>query len=350
MSPAARLVDFSRPLTAKEARAFASRSRRLEGAFGSSARKATDRFNTSLGVPGYLADGLRIRAPFSCLTSPIAEAEVSDRKAPRLELRPPATRILTSQGIALRLYLTILAAAQVTTKSGHQFDNRLPINGAGHPLGWDDIVATSAVQSGRGRSYSSVRDKKARSIRAGLENLERAGLVELVGDAGKRGRHDDFVVLDEMGWQNPGDAIRYVVPGAKEAVISLPTGFVTNGWLNVLEDSEIVVLLMVACGWWGLPVSAEFDVEIGEVAIPGEDRLRYYALHRDPFASARKTLEWFGLLKVRELMRHSGDGRGEDGATQLHRLSLIRAGFEANAYEVVPGVLQAQLDRAAGSP
>ncbi len=345
VSPDSRLVDDSRPLTAKEVQAFSSRDVRLRGAFGNSAKQATDRFNASLGAPGHLSGGLRVRVPFSCLTTPIAETEVSDRKAPRLELRPPATRILTSQGVALRLYLTVLAAAQVETKAGRQFDNRFPITGASDQLGWDDLVATGAEPSGRGRTYSLVRDKKARSIRSGLDNLERAGLVTLVGDAGKRGRHGDFVVLNEMGRQNPGDPIRYAVPRTKDAVIALPPQFVMNGWLNILEDSEIAVLLMVACGCRSLPVSKELDVATGEVAIPGEDRLRYYGLHRDPYASARKTLEWFGLIKVREVMRHLGDGRGEDGATQLHRISVAWEGFEADAYEVVPGVLQAQLDR-----
>lgn len=149
-----------------------------------------------------------------------------------------------------------------------------------------------------------------------------------------------------MGWQNPGDPMPYTVPARADEFFTLPAGFVTNGWLNVLEDSEIAVLLMVACGWYSIgPPSDALDILPGEVAIPGEERLRYYGLHRDPYATARKTLEWFGLLEVREVMRHLSDGRGEEGAMQLHRLRLIRSSFDEDAYELVPQVLQAQLDR-----
>ncbi|MFJ2758779.1 hypothetical protein ACIO3S_24485 [Nocardioides sp. NPDC087217] len=66
----------------------------------------------------------------------------------------------------------------------------------------------------------------------------------------------------------------------------------------MLEDSEITVLLMAACG-----AGAFFDQ--GGWAFPGEVRLRHYGIHRDPYAAARKTLEWFALLDVEEIMRHS---------------------------------------------
>lgn len=346
MARSVEVFDFSRQLTSKEARAFESRLGRLTGTFGRSAVAATNRFNAELRASGRADPGLRIRVPFSCLTVPIADMEVSDRRAPRIDLRPPATRIMTSQGIALRLYLTILAAAQATTKPGRRFVNSWPIIGSTQSFGWDDIVATSAVVSGRGETYSSVRDKKARSIRTGLDTLERAGLVELVGEPGKRGRHDNFVVLNDIGRQNAGDPLPYLVPVTNEDCFLVPAGFVINGWLNALEDSEIAVLLMIACGRHRIgPPGVDLDLAEGEVAIPGVDRLRHYGLHRDPYANARKTLEWFGLLEVREVMRHYSDGRGEDGATLLHRMKLIPDGFTANAHEIVPGILRAQLDR-----
>jgi hypothetical protein len=90
--------------------------------------------------------------------------------------------------------------------------------------------------------------------------------------------------------------------GARQARRLLhPSGrFVMNGWLHVLEDSEITLLLMVACGRGTLVATSEADISPGEVAIPAEVRLRRYGIHRDPFSAARKTLEWFGLLDVRE--------------------------------------------------
>jgi hypothetical protein len=123
--------------------------------------------------------------------------------------------------------------------------------------------------------------------------------------------------------------------GARQARRLLhPSGrFVMNGWLHVLEDSEITLLLMVACGRGTLVATSEAAISPGEVAIPAEVRLRRYGIHRDPFSAARKTLEWFGLLDVREVARHF-DGRGEDGAARLHRLSVTPRGFEVNAVDI----------------
>jgi hypothetical protein len=339
--------DFSRPLSAKELRSFQARQKRLNGVFGTSAERSTATFNTHLGAPGNLQDGFRIRTLFSCLQSAIAEDEVSDRSAPRRELRPPATRIVTSQGAALRLYVTAIGAVQVGTKPGGRPLLALPLGGDSKTIGWDDVVATGAVPSGKGLTVSMTRDKKARSIRNALDTLCEAGLVHLLGEPGKRGRHDGFVLLNDAGWQVPGaDPLPYTVPKNNEDFFTLPAGFVTNGWLNVLEDSEIAVLLMVGCGRFGLGLLRDnFDLEPGEVAIPGEARLRLYGIHRDPFSAARKTLEWFGLIRVREVARHHEDGRGEDGAMNLHRLNLRPEGFESNAFDVVRHVIGAQVER-----
>ena len=105
----------------------------------------------------------------------------------------------------------------------------------------------------------------------------------------------------------------------------------------MLEDSEIAILLMVACakdGWR----------ENGLLVMPPEVRLHSYGIHRDVFSSARKTLEWFGLLKVEEIGRH-GDGRAENGEQQVHRLGLVSEGFEAPAAITVTGALSLQLAR-----
>lgn len=86
------------------------------------------------------------------------------------------------------------------------------------------------------------------------------------------------------------------------------------------------------------------DLRAGEVAIPANVRLRYYGIHRDPFSAARRTLDRFGLLDVREVRRHD-DARGEDGEMNLHRVSLLLDGFDVDALSTVRGALQAQLAR-----
>ena len=339
-------LDFSRPLSSKELAAFAARKVRLEGDFGQSAQKATVALNGLADLAGLGAEGLRIRSPYSYLITPINAGEVSDRRAPRRELRPPATRIVSSQGVALRLHLAALALAQATTGPGKRAHlPQMPIAEFGAGVGWTDLVATGAVHHGSGATAATVRDKKGRSVRTALDTLSAAGVVQLPGTAGRRGRHEGFLLLHEAGWQLEGDARAYVVPSlAEDDVYAVPPGFVSNGWLHVLEDTEIAVLLMVACGKATLrPARTSGDLAAGEVAIPADDRLRHYGIHRDPFSSARKTLEWFGLLGVREMGRHD-DGRAE-GNYQLHRLSLRPEGFDADALEVTRTVVGKQLAR-----
>jgi hypothetical protein len=52
------------------------------------------------------------------------------------------------------------------------------------------------------------------------------------------------------------------VPQAGESCFDVPISFISNGWVHVLEDSEISLLLMVA---WGL---GRLQLEDGAVAIP----------------------------------------------------------------------------------
>lgn len=339
-------LDLSRPLSKKEAEGFRARQARLEGSFGSSAASATRAFVQRVRTPGGLEGGLRLRVLFSCLGTPIISERISDRSAPPRELRPPASRLITSQGAALRLYLTMLAAAQVSTKPGKKYRNTFPLVGDSQQLGWDDLVASPAIPSGRGRNVWMTRDKKARMLRNALENLHGAGLVQLLGQPGERGRYEHFVALSDAGPQYDGAAVQYSVPSDREDHFLLPPGFITSGWLSVLEDSEIAVLLMLACGRHRLEKwNADFDIEDREVAISGENRLLYYGIHRDRFATACKTLGWFGLIQVREIDRHPDDGRAEDGRTQLHRIRVVPEAFEQDSLEVVRDTVRTQLER-----
>ncbi|MFJ4030145.1 hypothetical protein ACIPWF_22750 [Paenarthrobacter sp. NPDC089989] len=337
-------LDRSRGLSAKETRTFEARRARLYGQFGQSATNATDALVDHFGAPGLLlTEGLRVRTPFSYLEKPISEEDVSDRTAPKRAFRPPATMILSSKGAALRMYLTALAYAQLRNRPGRRAVLDIPLTTFSREWGWSDLVATSAVQTGIGKSSSAIRDKKARTLATALDTLEEAKLVHLPGTPGKRGRYEGFSLLDESGWQRGGDPLPYVVPQKNEDYFTLPVGFITQGWLHVLEDSEVVLLLAIACRRGTLAAIGEDpDILPGEVAIPADVRLRRYGIHRDPFSAARKTLEWFGLLKVREIDRH-GDGRAQDSATKLHRISLLPEGFESPALQSVRETIDHQL-------
>ena len=51
---------------------------------------------------------------------------------------------------------------------------------------------------------------------------------------------------------------------------------------------------------------------------------------------------------VREVERRHDDGRGDGGATNLHRFQPRPEGFQQNAFEVVAEVLAPQIERRTG--
>lgn len=332
-------IDLRARLSVKERDAFASRHKRLSGAFGHSAGAATEALKAVGSPPGVLV----IRNAFSYLERPVDETLVSDRRAPHRSLRPSATRISTSQGVALRLYLAALAVSQAHTRPGKRARPDLALGKAG--LGWSDLVATKAETHSTGTVMINYRDKKKLSVRNALKTLQNAKLVELPGQADSHHSSEAPVIfLHEAGQQKKGDSAPYQVPQHHEVErFLLPAEFITNGWIHVLEDSEITLLLMVCCGWGRLmPGADQADILPGEVAIPGGVRLCHYGIHRDPYTRALKSLRWFGLLEVREVNRHLSDGRAVDSDLQLHRLKILPDGFERPA---IPHVLRVIGDR-----
>ncbi|KRE72668.1 hypothetical protein ASG77_08355 [Arthrobacter sp. Soil762] len=191
------------------------------------------------------------------------------------------------------------------------------------------------MRAGNGLTTLEAKDKRARSVRASLKRLETAGLIRFARSEGKRGDFENYDLLDERG--SSGEQQLYKVPGLKEPVATLPPGFILNSWVHVLEDSELALLLMVACGIGSLSGPS--------VSIPAETRLLHYGIGRDPYSRARKTLELFGLLNVEEVKRHR-DGKTEGGENHfLHRFALRTRGFDEDALPTVTAVLKEQLAR-----
>ena len=307
----------------KEKAAAASRERRLEGAYGAAVKIAVERAETDLGAPGRLAArGMVLRTGFVHRSTP-APGYASDRRVPRREHRPPATRIASSKGAALRLYLMALAENQIRLRAGAGTTNPLPIDGRGS-VSWIHLVASTAARStSPGGTYLNAKDKMLRTVTGALKTLEGAKLVHLPNAAKVKGRFEQFVLLDDSG-----SGADYELPRKADDTFSLPAAFVTNGWLHVLEDSEIALLLMVACGRGSEPFGP------GMVAINGETRLLHYGIGRDPFTVAHRSLEQFGLLDVHQVDRWP-DGRAMEDARSLHRLELLPDGFETDALSTV---------------
>lgn len=334
-------IDWTREPTAKEREQLQRRLLRLQREGLSDHLEAIGAKLTKYERSAFTlrSTGFHLRRQFARLTDPI-DGDSSDRKAPPRELRPPATRISSSKGSALRLELTLLALLQLYRKPGAKArlaELEIPIAGDSKNTGWADLVAVLPTDSNVRGIYHSARDKRARTVGSALKRLEAAGLVDVPVEPGKRNRFEKFIPLHEAGAEALGERVEYTVPDTSEEVFTMPSGFILNGWLHVLEDSEIAVLLMAACGKGAYP----YD---GLWAFPGVVRLCHYGIHRDPYSAARKTLEWFGLLEVKEVGRHE-DGRAEDDERYLHRIGLRPAGFEQPALSAIQDALQSQLDR-----
>lgn len=277
-------------------------------------------------------DPLQLRRSFSYLRSPIVNNSVSDRSAPQRTLRPPATRLITSRGMALRFVLTVLAVEQQS-----RVTRRLPIETKNaSESGWTDLVASPSRNSrATAGFYEKAKTKRRKQIKSALENLEDAGLVEL--GQGMR-KFEDFAPLDEGGriGRAGHSLLPYRRPGRREDVFELPGGFFENGWVHVLQDSEIALILMVKCGVGSLPDS---DPEVK--AIGSYTRLHHYGFGRDSFSAALLPLEELGLLHIDRPERNptgTHEGHAEGEKVPLYRLRILDSGFEANAIDVADEV------------
>ena len=143
---------------------------------------------------------LRIRNGFVYQPAGDSPHSASDRRLPEPVDRPPATRIATSRGAALRLELTGLALFQ--SRPGRQ-DTRLndvPVRARlSSEHGWADLIASQARrESPRGGSISEL-DKRQRQVQTALKNLAAAGLVELPSPRGSKTMFDGFRLANEEG-------------------------------------------------------------------------------------------------------------------------------------------------------
>jgi hypothetical protein len=245
---------------------------------------------------------------------------------------------VSPRGIALRLYLTALYIAQ-SRPSGVMPGNKLPLADTDAPVSWTDLIATAAERHS-GRVYSGQREKKLRQIHDALRRLSSPGLqlVRLPNfQRAPIGRYEGFLLMHEGGTPiGGGDNQLYTVPAAQSPTMYLPGGLFLNGWIHVLEDSELAFLLMLAC------LRSRFDKM--PVFATSEVRLLQFGLGRDAYESHR-LLSHLGIVRVHP-GPHPGRRFGKAGRylksdpPKLHRFELLNNGFEEPAIPTARQVMR----------
>ena len=253
---------------------------------------------------------------------------------------------MRSRGCALQFFLTALFEAQCRTRPEHVVSPSTrplkPLPQAAGQASWVDLVGASADPTRRisgGRSINNI-ERRARQIRQALLTLASDGgqLVEFADPSASR-HYRSFYLMNEAR-RDIGSAVRYAVPGVMETnVFRLDTGLLTNGWVNILEDTELAFLFMVA----DLQARAS---DSDPVPVDGQTRVGYYCLGTDGYQSYH-LLERVGLLRVarpaaRRLngtFRAATDNPDEIEGAPL-KFSIDRNGFGQAALDAVMRALQ----------
>jgi hypothetical protein len=286
---------------------------------------------------------LRVRSGFMFREDPAElPGDPSDRRLPPPQERPPSTRLPSPRGIALKVYLTALFVAQAGSPGTYP-GNALPVNNI-DTVSWVDLFATPSELTRRGdRNYITVRDKKVRQLHSALDRLSSDSfqLVHLPSGNKVRGRYEGFQLLHENGVPYGGgdNPDRYMVPAEQDNLPWLPAGLFLNGWIHLLEDTEINFLLVLA---W---MHARFGAQ--PVFVPSDIRLRQFGLGRDAY-EAHRMLDRFGLVDVEEdPNRHFEDskvtGFKEGTLPKLHRFVLRRDGFNEPALPKIRSAVERRL-------
>ncbi|WP_189322044.1 hypothetical protein [Streptomyces flaveus] len=211
-------------------------------------------------------------------------------------------------------------------------------------VSWVDLIATPSQLSRKGdRNYVTVRDKKVRQLHSALDRLsgDAFQLVHLPNRNKGRGKYEGFQLLHERGAPYGGgdNPDRYMVPSDQEHLPWLPAGLFLNGWIHLLEDTEIGFLLMLA---W---LHARFGAQ--PVFVASDIRLRQFGVGKDAY-EAHRMLNRFGLVDVEEdPNRHLEDSRltgyNEGTMPKLHRFELRREGFNEQAVPKIRSAIERRL-------
>jgi hypothetical protein len=108
---------------------------------------------------------------------------------------------------------------------------------------------------------------------------------------------------------------------------TVPAALFTRGWIHVLEDTELALLLIVCYGQAKHPGEA-FRILTG-------DRQRRHGLGRDAYSDSARILASLGLIHVdadqEPRVTRAATGNGNRWSSRPHEFRLLPDGFDADA-------------------
>lgn len=258
------------------------------------ARRALTRVHETAGRP---PEVIRLRSAFVARRRPLPREEMSDSSRQTADL-PPAVALYAPRGVALQLELVGLFLSQCADRGSPRRNGllELPVGNSAAQLGtsWVDVLVMEASVSD-GNLVVTRESNRVRQIKSALESLTApsVALVELPDLQRPRGKYDRVQLLHDGGARPDGAPVHYRVPGAREAVVTVPVNFFTQGWIHVLTNAEIATWLSLR--HYAQTIGAG-DEETG-MMITGSMRKSLYGINKEAWGSHRM-LERFGLLRV----------------------------------------------------
>ncbi|GAA3122887.1 hypothetical protein GCM10020254_82490 [Streptomyces goshikiensis] len=217
----------------------------------------------------------------------------------------PLVRLVLPRGVALRFYLLAVFEAQCRLAVGGSWVNDRPLAGVGS---WSDFIAIDGAYDTRSGTYMpetkqgrrGPADLRLRQIQSALKTLEELGpeqALVTMPRAGKGGRrlYGEFSLMKENGRGALQTPDIYTVPRNhwSAATITIPAEFFLNGWVQVLNSSEIATWLILR----GLSQWARDTHATSGVYLYGRPRLEDFGLRRDAWEDGCQRLREFGLIR-----------------------------------------------------
>lgn len=220
------------------------------------------------------------------------------------EERSRLTKLILPKGIALRFYLLAAFEAQCRLNARETWENSLPLSGHGS---WSDLVAIDGAYDTGSATYMhgtigsrKLENLRLQQVKGALKTLEELGgehaLVTMPRRKSGQREYKKFLLMNESGRGGNQTPDFYTVPArhwSATRTIAIPADFFLNGWIQVLNPSEVAtwLILRMLSRW-----APRKHTKSG-VYLYGQARLETFGLLDDAWEDGCQRLREFGLIR-----------------------------------------------------